>query len=214
MLVPAARGPLSARDSAIERKSTSAGFSASLTTAPQRIIFSTSRVQPVGESRCCSVRSAPWQIRHARLNTASPSAARLCEATGTGAKCAVRYASRAGRSAALTVAPQRTILSISRPQPASLSFCERDEVAAVAAQAARLQHVRARTRPAARTPALAGAGDCAEIEHVEGGARSRSSTLAPAFARREQWRAGRGARNACPRHYFTSTRTLSYWFHR
>ena len=41
-------------------------FSASLTVAPHRIIFSTDRVQPVGVSLCCSIISASWQVRHTR----------------------------------------------------------------------------------------------------------------------------------------------------
>ena len=45
----------------------SGSFSASVTAAPQRIIFSTDRVQPVVLSFCCSMMSASWHTRHARL---------------------------------------------------------------------------------------------------------------------------------------------------
>src|SRR5262249_33079226 len=56
-------------------------FSASVATAPQRIIFSTSRVQPWRDNRCETIRSASWQMTHlSRASSAPLPSGRSCRA--------------------------------------------------------------------------------------------------------------------------------------
>ena len=142
------------------------------------------------------------------LNTVSPSAARLCEATGTGAEMGGEVSKQGGPiGLAYRGAPAHHLGDLAAPSRLR-QLLRRNQVAAVATQAAGPRHVRA--GPGGQPGAVpAGAADCADNPAT----RTFSRTAAVPTAARHGLPAAR-RRDASPHHYFTSTRTLSDWFHR